>query len=1602
MASQQQVVEGVGTIVAALGQGTPQARFAELLYAAVSADGIAPKQAGAIAGETQRFYEFLSERTAGQHKLRVRPSASHDMTLVEIVNDDMPFLVDSVMGEIQARGLVVRLVVHPILQVARDASGRLQTIHGTAGPNGADGRRESVIAVHLDPIPAGASEELAGTLSAILSDVRIAVADWRAMLQRLERAVQDLEASNEHMAAEEKAESLAFLRWLHDGHFTLLGMREYRAADGASADRLMPVAETSLGLLRDPSRQVVAQGGTDAGSSGEAGAPPISTAPLIISKSGLASRVHRRTQMDYIGVKLYGDAWAGAPRSIGELRIIGLFTSRAYTAPARQIPFVRHTVAKVLAGSGFPPDSHAGKALVNVLETFPRDELFQIGERDLAQWTAAILDLDLRPRVRLLARNDRFGRFVSVLLFAPRERYTTAARERIVKRLEQVFDGRIASLQPFFPEGPLVRVHAIITREPGPAPRAVDIPALEDEITDILRNWRDRVEAGLASQGPSGMALATRYLNAFPAGYADTYPPARAIEDMRRIERLHATGLPVAIDFHRDGAAAAHRLRATIYRFGEPIRLSERVPLLENFGFFVVDERSWQVCPTIDGAQRPVALHDMIIETADGAPLDLANVDQRLEDAFIAVFRQAAENDTFNRLVITAGATWHEAAIVRAYASYMRQLQVPLGLRAIAEAMIYNSGIVRDLLELFHIRFNPDHAAGSDRGERERLVRQRIDGALGGVASLDEDRMLRHMLNLIGVTLRTNVYQSGSDGQPPATIAFKLDSKAVEAAPLPRPYREIWVYSPRVEGIHLRFAPIARGGLRWSDRAQDFRTEVLGLVKAQLVKNAVIVPSGAKGGFYPKQLPRSGSREDVMKEGIASYRGFVDALLSITDNIVSGAVVPPDRVLRHDGDDPYLVVAADKGTATFSDYANEIALARGFWLGDAFASGGSAGYDHKKMAITARGAWECVRRHFREMDIDIQTTPFSVIGVGDMSGDVFGNGMLLSPKIRLLAAFDHRDIFIDPDPDPAVSFAERRRIFDLPRSSWQDYDKSKISAGGGVFSRSTKSIDLSPQMRALLGVSTSRLTPAEVLKALLRIEADLLWLGGIGTYVKASGESDEQAGDRANDAIRATASELRVKVIGEGANLGLTQRARIELALRGCRLNTDFIDNSAGVNSSDQEVNIKIALGRATRSGELGAEERKAFLATMTDEVALACLRNNQQQSLVLSLAERRGAAGLGADIQLIGQLEARGFVNRAVEALPQDAELLERRARGRGLTRPELAVLLSYAKIALFDDLLHSTVPEEARLEPWLTDYFPVALRTRYAADVRTHQLRREIIATAVTNAVVNRTGPSFVFRLGTESGRPPADVVRAVLAARYVFDTPMLSDRIDALAGVTSARQLELHGLVQSLLTSAAGWFVRDGTVTRLLDAVIDLHKAGAAQLAGALDGILPAEARAAIEQQRMALTNDKIPDDLARFLARLDHLRRAPQITSIAAATQRQISEAGRVYFAIARHFGLDRLAARAAATPAADTWDRLAIASAESQIEAAHARLAMIALRSVTASTEIDGWLASDGQRLQALKSRMEEALAEPTPSVSRLTVAAAMFSDGVKM
>ncbi len=1586
----QSIIGAAGAALALREPGIP-ANFLDELFGRAALEDLeryGPEQLAAIA---EQSWAFLAQRAAGTPKLRLEPAGPRGVSVLDIVNDDMPFLVDSVVGELNARGLDISLLAHPVFAVERDDTG---TLIGFEASRIGAGQRESFIHIHLDGLEDAAGRaDIVHALTAILADVRACVLDWQPMLTRVRVTIADLRDDPPPLPADEIAEAVQFLEWLAGDNFTFLGARDYTYSEHA----LAPEGASGLGLLRSPDMRLVRRADQPAAITPELREFLEQPRLLIVAKSAARSRVHRRVHLDYIGVKRFDHDG----RLVGERRFGGLFTSTAYTRSSRTIPYLRRKIDNVIRRAGFDQYSHSGKALVNVLENYPRDELFQIDEDTLYDFALIILQLDERPRVRVLPRRDRFGRFVSLLVYVPRDRFDSRIREAIGDYLAKAFNGRVRDFHPFFPEGPLVRVHFIIDRNEGPAPDP-DRATLDRAVADIVRSWVDCLDEALAAahQPDRARALLTRYREAFPIDYREVYSPASAVADISVAETL-APERPLGVGFRSAAEGIPGDAGLKVFSRNRPIPLSERVPVLENMGFRVVDERTYHIRPR-DAAD--VWFHDMTLQSAADQPIGLAARREPLEACFLAVMSRDADNDGYNALVLATGLVWREVALIRTLSLFLRQIRVPYSQDYMWATLRKHPLIAAGIAALFHTQFNPHlNLSETARNTSAAEISSAIETALQAVDVLDEDRILRHFVNAVMAAIRTNYYQLDAERRPKPLIAIKFASRNVDDMPLPRPLYEIFVYSPRVEGVHLRFGKVARGGIRWSDRPQDFRTEILGLAKTQNVKNAVIVPVGAKGGFVPKYLTPSAPREAILAEGIATYKMFISTLLDLTDNIGPGAagVVPPRDVVRYEGDDPYLVVAADKGTATFSDIANGIAGAHDYWLDDAFASGGSAGYDHKKIGITARGAWESVKRHFQEMDIDISRTPFSVVGVGDMSGDVFGNGMLREKTIRLVAAFDHRDIFIDPDPDPEKSFAERKRLFELARSSWQDFNKSVISEGGGVYPRSAKEIQLSAQAQKLLGVG-ERLTPAELIRAILMARVDLVYFGGIGTYVRAADETNDAVGDRANDAVRVAGAELRCKVIGEGANLGMTQRGRIEAAFRGIRLNTDAIDNSAGVNTSDMEVNIKIALSIPLRDGRLDLTARNALLAEMTDEVANLVLRNNFLQTLALSLAERRGMEDFGFLQRLMQALEARGLLDRAVEFLPDDMALSERRRRSQAFTRPELSVLLAYAKLSLHDDLLESAVPDDPYLAHELGRYFPKAVAERFPDALEHHRLRREIIATQLGNSMINRGGPSLVGRIGDQTGASAAAIAGAFAAVRDSYGMPALNSAIDRLDNrIAGKLQLDLYAAVQDLLLDRIVWFLRNVDASKGLADVVRHYRDGVAAVASALDAALSPEAANARAARRKELAEAGVPDELARRIADLGPLAAAPDIVLVADRTGRPVRDVAMTFFAAGKLFQLDRIAGAARNISVTDYFDRLALDRARDSIGDARRRLAaaMLADGAVGAAA-VEGWVARRREDVERVRLTIAE-IAGSGLTLSKLAVAASLLADLVK-
>lgn len=1565
--------------------------LAEHLLGLAAAEDVAAYDAAAL-----RLAAELAERAVARHRKGESVIAidtdsgvsrqGRPLTVITVVNDNMPFLFDSILGEITETAGEPSFVTHPVLAVQRNKAGVAEILDdGMVKGDGTQGRL-SVVHVHIPRLTDEQAADLQARLERTLAQVRAATSDWKPMLARLDQAISEFRYQPVPLNRKSVEEAIAFLEWLRDDNFTFLGMREFTYVGSAKSGELERDNRPGLGILTDPDVLVLRRGTESVTTTPEIRAFLHGPEPLIVTKANAKSVVHRRIYLDYIGVKTYTSEGALS----GELRIVGLFTSTAYTRSVMTIPYLRMKAETVIAKSGFNPDDHSGKALINVLESFPRDELFQIPVPLLRKHAAAILALADRPRVRALVRVDQFDRFVSVLVFVPRDRYDSNVREKIGTYLKTVFEGRLSAYYPAFPEGNLARIHFIIGRSGGKTPN-VDQEAIEAAIRDMVRTWDDALAEAAESSGADSSlrAIAAR----FPEAYREAFTAARALIDAGHIAKIGPDN-PIVIDYYRDTGQTGEQASLKIFHHGSPVALSRRVPMLENMGFRVISERTFEIG---DVASDKVFIHDMELENAYGKPIDLSDGGARFDDAFLAVWRGDVDNDRYNSLTQTAGLWASEIMVLRLYGRYLQQAGIPQSQEAIAAALNRYPDIARGLHDLFVARLGPE--AEGEGAVAAKHLKAKILDALQEVPSIDDDTIIRRYLNLIEATLRTNhfVEDKKEKGQ---SLAIKLDSRAIDGLPEPRPWREIFVYGSEVEGVHLRFGPVARGGLRWSDRAADYRTEVLGLVKAQQVKNAVIVPVGAKGGFYPKRLPAGGTREAIFEAGRAAYINYISSLLSITDNIEVDHVVPPKGVVRLDGDDPYFVVAADKGTATFSDTANAISQKHGFWLDDAFASGGSAGYDHKKMGITARGAWEAVKRHFREMNRDIQSSPFTCVGVGDMSGDVFGNGMMLSEQAKLVAAFDHRDIFIDPDPDPAAALAERKRLFVLPRSSWQDYDRSKLSEGGMIVSRAQKAVTLTPQAAAAIGMEKTSATPTEVMNAILKAPVDLLWFGGIGTYVKGSNESNQDVGDRANDAIRVNGSEVRAKVIGEGANLGVTQRGRIEFSLAGGRCNSDAIDNSGGVNCSDVEVNIKIALAAAMRKGTLTRPARNKLLAEMTGEVSRLVLANNYQQTLALSLARKRGLADIAHQGRFMAALEARGLLDRAVENLPSPAALAEREARGEPLTRPELGVLLAYAKIALFSDIVASDVPDEPHFERDLLEYFPERMAKKFSAEIGSHRLRREIIARVIANDLVNRGGPSFVNRLMESTGRSAADVVRTFALIRDGFALRELYREIDMLDNrIDGQFQLDLYQMVSRLIFVVSNWYLKNDTDTAPLAERIAALRDARRALEPQLAAMLPAYSRQRIDERRQALVRAGTPESLAERLALTEVAGLVPDIALAARQSGAKIVEAAKACFAVGDAFRIPRIEDAAASLSPSDYYDQLALSRATDTIASAQRRIAVAALTAHGGQANpVAAWLEAGGERVARIRERLQALTEGGDLTVSRLSVAAGLMSD----
>ncbi|MEE1739408.1 NAD-glutamate dehydrogenase [Streptomyces sp. BE147] len=1615
------------------GQGERPARdmllsYLQRYYLHTAPEDISGRDPVDVFGAASSHYRLAENRPQGTANVRVHTptveengwTSSH--SVVEVVTDDMPFLVDSVTNELSRQGRGIHVVIHPQVIVRRDLTGKLIEVltegrgvatnpQGRKNAKGAkdakaelphDALVESWIHVEIDRETDRADlKQITADLLRVLSDVRETVEDWEKMRDAALRIADDLPGEPlDDLADEEVDEARELLRWLAADHFTFLGYREYELRD---SDALAAVPGTGLGILRSDPQHTEDEAHPVSPSfdrlPADARAKAREHKLLVLTKANSRATVHRPSYLDYVGVKKF-DAEGNV---IGERRFLGLFSSAAYTESVRRVPVIRRKVAEVLEGAGFTYNSHDGRDLLQILETYPRDELFQTPVDQLRSVVTSVLYLQERRRLRLYLRQDEYGRYYSAIVYLPRDRYTTGVRLRLIDILKEELGGTSVDFTAWNTESILSRLHFVIRVPPGtelPHLTDADADRIEGRLVEAARSWADGFQEALNAECGEERAaeLLRQYGHSFPEGYKADHSPRAAVADLVHLEALKQDEKDFALSLYEPVGAGPGERRFKIYRTGEQVSLSAVLPALQQLGVEVVDERPYELrC-----ADRTHAwIYDfglrMPVPTGNGGYL-ADDARDRFQDAFAAVWKGEAENDGFNALVLGAGLNWRQAMVLRAYAKYLRQAGSTFSQDYMESTLRTNVHTTRLLVSLFEARMSPERQrAGTELTDG---LLEELEGALDQVASLDEDRILRSFLTVIKATLRTNFFQMAESGKPHAYVSMKFDPQVIPDLPAPRPAFEIWVYSPRVEGVHLRFGKVARGGLRWSDRREDFRTEILGLVKAQMVKNTVIVPVGAKGGFVAKQLPDPALDRDAwLAEGIASYRTFISALLDITDNMVAGEVVPPVDVVRHDEADTYLVVAADKGTASFSDIANEIAVAYGFWLGDAFASGGSVGYDHKGMGITARGAWESVKRHFRELGHDTQTEDFTVVGVGDMSGDVFGNGMLLSEHIRLVAAFDHRHIFLDPKPDAATSYAERRRLFDLPRSSWADYSTDLLSAGGGVHPRTAKAIPLNAHIREALGIDPgiAKMTPAELMQTILKAPVDLVWNGGIGTYIKASSESNTDVGDKANDPIRVNGEDLRAKVVGEGGNLGATQLGRIEFARTGGRINTDAIDNSAGVDTSDHEVNIKILLNGLVRDGDMTVKQRNKLLAEMTDEVGGLVLRNNYAQNTALANATAQSPSLLHAHQRFMRRLGRDGHLDRALEFLPNDRQIRELLNGGKGLSQPELAVLLAYTKITTADELISTSLPDDPYLQKLLHAYFPERLHERFPEAVDGHALRREIITTVLVNDTVNTGGSTFLHRLREETGASIEEIVRAQAAAREIFGLAQVWDAVESLDNKVAAdvqTRIRLHS--RRLVERGSRWLLGNRPQPVQIAETIAFFRDGVEQVWNELPKLLMGADLDWYRSILDELTSVGVPDELATRVAGFSSAFPALDIVAIADRTGKAPLAVAEVYYDLADRLRITQLMDRIIELPRADRWQSMARASIREDLYAAHAALTadVLGVGNGTSTPEerFRAWEEKNAAILTRSRATLEEIQSSDAFDLANLSVA----------
>ncbi len=1553
--------------------------FAQRYFISSSVEDLRERSIQELYAILLSHWEFIYQRRPDEAKIRIfNPDITKDgwkstHTIIQISHDDIPFLVDSARMVINQHNHQIHFILHfGGFKVIRDNHHNITKIlpPGVVEKNAST---EAPIYIEIDRIAdEKAMLDLQSEIERVLADVRVSVADWRKMAMRAEECLTELETTSTGLDPADGAESRDFLRWLVNNNFTFLGARDYKLIGNGTSRALQIVPGSGLGVLRDETYST--------SSKSYAELPPqarkmaLSKNILIIAKTNTKSTVHREAYTDYIGVKRFNENG----ELIGERRFIGLYTSTAYHSSPRQIPFLRHKVDKAIDNLGFPPDSHDGKEAVHILETLPRDDLFQATHEELVELTLGIIQLKERKRIRLLVRRDAFYRYFSCLVYVPREIFTTDLAYLLQDVLMESFKGLECSFTTYFSDSILARIHFLIRVNPK-APVEYNVEQIEKKLVAVARSWADELKDQLIEHyGESeGLRYYSKYNKAFPASYTEYYSPREALDDIEKIEAL-SKDQPLGMLFSR---ANGKTLSLKLFHAEQTIVLSDVLPILENMGLRIIGERPHEV--KLKSGEH-VWINDFDMTYSFNKSLDINDIKDIFQDAFTKIWFNEAENDGFNRLVLEANITWQETAMLRAYTKYLRQTGFTFSQNYIEQALINNAEITKLLVQLFILRFDPviQHHKHPDLSEIITTIEQSLDA----VTSLDEDRILRRLLEVILATLRTNYFQKTEDNISKPYISFKFDPSAISDLPLPRPKFEIFVYSPRVEGVHLRAGKVARGGLRWSDRREDFRTEVLGLMKAQQVKNTVIVPEGAKGGFVVKQAQTPEmSRDDYMKEVVFCYSTFISGLLDITDNIKEGVVIPPSDVVRYDEDDPYLVVAADKGTATFSDIANGIAQKYGFWLDDAFASGGSAGYDHKKMGITSRGVWVSVQRHFRELGIDPEKDDFTVAGIGDMAGDVFGNGMLMSKHIKLIGAFNHLHIFLDPNPDPAISYEERKRLFNLPRSAWVDYNPELISAGGGVFNRSAKSIKLTPEIKQMLNTKKDSMVPNELIRTLLKAPVDLIWNGGIGTFVKSTQETHADAGDRTNDGIRLDATELSARVIAEGGNLGMTQLARIEYSLQGGIVNTDFIDNSAGVDCSDHEVNIKILLNRLVAEGEMTRDQRNKLLEKMTDEVGELVLFDNYEQTQMLSLESSVSQQTMDLFRHYMNDLEKAGRLDRKLENLPDDKTLVERKANNKPLTRPEIAMLLAYCKMYLKQDILASDMPDDPHFDKYLLTAFPKPLREKFLPQMKEHSLRREIVATQLCKSVTDRMGINFVERLQRETGASVPFIIRSFVIAETIFNMEGLWSQITALDYKIDAMvqyRMMLH--IYYLIRRATRWFLRNRKPNIDIQKTIDDFASPITEIIKHLPQLLDGPDKEAFDMAINYLIEQGVPEKLAKSVAACNTLFTSLDIIEAAHKYELDLLDVAKTYYQIGNRLELNWLRELMNSYVVENQWDELARAGFRDDLDRVQrtlsARLLTMKVRDIkecNIDDRVEIWI----KRHQFVMDRWQKLLAE---------------------